>query len=373
MYQPKGLRLDGPRFTEIAQLIGVEDAQFGKGPVVLPRAILAYRDAWHRYRALAKNLLEEHSVVDRERWQNVAEFIEDDVRTILIARSIRRAIEGLLKSNPERVEMVEAGFGTGFLAALALAMHPKVHLTGYDKQGAKVAVAQAVCTTLGLGENRFQFVQQEITPGLAASLHPGALMVAEHVSAGLMHELTTVIPRSFQIDRRWCIPYAVHPQLVLRFGEGGIHGTGNEIVLADRASPDEVTITVSVTLPPGGHSTLHVANGITWSGAHDASLPDICQRDIRAVRVDGFRNHLLRSTALHAVTDASQNRFWHIRNQAGTEASGILTVSYPVGFLVTHQAAPLVTVSGNPAIEVYQGPIDQRRFEEYVRGMKRGE
>ncbi len=325
------------------------------------------------YRAFARGVLLTQSPADQARWDTVAEFIDDDVRTILIARSIRRAVESLLSNGREELHVIEAGFGTGFLAAVALATDSKVKLIGYDLQEAKVSVAQEVCGQLGFESSRFSFNRKVISPDLPAQEHADVLVVAEHISAGLMHELTTDIPRSIIVDPKLCIPYAVHPQLFVSIPGGASVLSGEEIVLGSTQSGDHVRIAGNIMLPPNHRVPLSVANGVTWSGLSLPGLPAVQQRDTRQSRVDGKRNHLLRSTCLHASVDKTINAFWWIANDSAAAVEVSVNVEYPVGFLANQKGEPQVTLTGSSEARVYKAPIEVHRFDEYLAGMRRGE
>lgn len=372
-YQSSKLILNRPRFSEIAKLIGKEGDQLGKGPIVLPAAIIAYREAWQIYRAFARTILLTQSAADQARWDTVAEFIDDDVRTILIARSIRRAVETLLSDGRDELQVIEAGFGTGFLAAVALATDSKVKLVGYDLQQAKVSVAQEVCSQLGFAASRFHFDQKVISPSDSNHKKADVLVVAEHISAGLMHELTTDIPRSIPVDPQFCIPHSVHPQLFVGTPGGATVLSGPEIVLGSTLSGDEVLIEGNMTIPANHRSLITVANGVTWSGITLSGLPDVQQRDTRHHRIDGKRNHLLRPTGLHASMDRTNNSFWWIANDSDFAAEVSIRVQYPVGFLANQKGEPHVTLLGESKARVFKGPIDAYRFAQYVAGMMRGE
>lgn len=372
-YQSPKLTLEKPRFSDVARLIGSENNQFGKGSIVLPAAIIAYREAWQTYRAFARSVLLTQTEADQARWDTVAEFIDDDVRTILIARGIRRAIESLLSDGRNDLQVIEAGFGTGFLAAVALATDSKVRLIGYDLQEAKVSVAQEICSQLGFDPSRFSFHQKVISPDEPSQEQADVLVVAEHISAGLMHELTTDIPRSIIVDPKLCIPYAVHPQLFVSIPGGATVLSGEEIVLGSTQSGDHVMIAGNIMLPPNHRVPLSVANGVTWSGISLPGLPAIQQKDTRQSRIDGKRNHLLRTTCLHASTDKTTNSFWWIANNSNAAVEVSVSVEYPVGFLANQKGEPKVTLNGSSEARVYKGPIEPHRFAEYVTGMMRGE
>lgn len=361
-------------FSDLAANLGKENDTFGKGSMVLPPVILAYREAWRRYRALANDVLEGVSPTEKAQWDIVAEFIDDDVRTILIARSIRRLIDELIAQGIEEIKVVEAGFGTGFLAAVALATDKRVKVTGYDMQLAKVSVASRVCGDLGFDSQRFIFQQKVIDDVVGGETPSDVLVVAEHISAGLMHELSTQIPRKFRtVPATSCVPYAVHPQLCIT-GDRFISGlNGQTIILADRSDTEYVHIQGKLYIPGHYYGALKVSNGVTWSGVTVSGLPDIEQRNTRAFRVAGSRNHLLRSTCLHANCDREVNSFWHIRNSSSHDMDVEITVSYPVGFLVNQEQAPHVSIFGQKNVEVATGPISSQAFAQYCSGMRRGE
>lgn len=372
-YQASGTKIAFTRFGDVAANLGKENDTFGKGSIVLPPAILSYREAWGRYRALARDVLGTVTPTERAQWDVVAEFIDDDVRTILIARSIRRLIDSLLAKGSQEIQVVEAGFGTGFLAAVALATSDKVTVVGYDLQSAKVSVAQQVCTDLGFDHKRFLFEKKAIE-GNIAMRSPDMLVVAEHISAGLMHELSTDIPRKFDgVVPTACIPYAVHPQLFVTGNQFATVISGEEIVLADRDASDAVHIHGRLQLPAGYCGALKVANGVTWSGVSVPGMPPVQQSDTRRVRVEGPRNHLLRSTCLHATCDREVNSFWYVRNSCDHPQEVEIMITYPVGFLVNQKAAPKVSILSGDTVTVYPAPIDTRIFAQYVTGLRRGE
>lgn len=373
-YEVPNARITKSLFGDLAYNLSKENDTFGKGAMVLPPAILVYREAWRRYRAFARDVLENVSSVEKAQWDIVAEFIDDDVRTILIARSVRRLVDGLIANGANEIKVVEAGFGTGFLAAVALATDKRVRVIGYDMQSAKVSVARRVCDDFGFDPRRFTFEQRVIDHVVGSETPSDVLVVAEHISAGLMHELSTQIPREFKaVPATSCVPYAVHPQLFVT-GEGFASGlSGQPIVLADRSDSNYVHIQGNICIPGSYVGALKVANGVTWSGVTVSGLPDIQQRNAHAFKVAGFRNHLLRSTCLHANCDREVNSFWHIRNSSPHDVDVEITVSYPVGFLVNKEAAPHVSVACERNIEVYKRPISSQAFAQYFSGMRRGE
>ncbi len=360
------------KFADMARDIGTESAEFGMGPHVLAPAYKAYRDTWQRYKNMATDVLSNHSKEDKGRWNIVADFIDDDIRTILMARSIRRAIEALLAENQAEIHVIEAGFGTGFMAAIALGADPRVKVTGYDLHESKIAVAQETCSILGLDEKRFSFQQRNLTENPTWTEQPNVLMVAEHISAGLMHELTTEIPRGFTVDPHFTIPYSVHPQVMMGTERDSPLLLGTEIILADKKTSDYVQISGTIKIPPHKRGTLNVANGITWSGINSI-LPPIQQKNMRQFDLEGKRNHLLRSTCLHADTDREKNLFWFITNDGNDYAEAQINVSYPIGFLINQKAAPQVKVEGDEKVKVYKSSLSERIFTAYVAGMRRGE
>lgn len=373
-YQVPGVQSTFARFSDVARNLGKENDTFGKGSIVLPPAIISYREAWKRYRSMAHDVLDGLTPRERSQWEIVAEFIDDDVRTILIARSMRRLIEKLLATDSKEIQVVEAGFGTGFLAAVALSIDERVKVVGYDVQPAKVSVARKVCEDFGFGNERFLFQSKLVDDEVGNATKSDVLVVAEHISAGLMHELSTDIPRRFtDIPATSCIPYAVHPQLFVTGNGFATVLTGETIVLADRNSPDHVSISGKLSIPSSYNGALKVANGVTWSGIDVPGSQPVQQKDTRGFRIDGLRNHLLRPTCLHADANREVNSFWHIRNLSDANVETDITVTYPVGFLVNKKGIPQVSITERSNVTVFAGPIDERAFAQYVAGMKRGE
>lgn len=283
-------------------------------------------------------------------------YLRDAVRTILMMRAMSRLIEVQKQSHEGSIRVVEAGCGLGFLAVVAALLDRRVEVFAFEHIQKLVDLTRKNVRLLGLSD-RIQVEKRDL---LRQPFREGAdLVIAEHLSRGLLQEHAAKLPRSIRnVDPRWFIPYSVRPtvingirilQMVQPFQDtdgGDRLGIvlqppsdpsqvqmcyGEEVVLADPHVADEFHVHAPMTLVPGVNPVM-VANDIRWIA------PEF---DPKNEFVDGFRpedsieslqlenRHLLGPAVL---TLEDQNDYFHCFFNSGNEpVSATIEVRYPFG------------------------------------------
>ena len=219
---------DGRVFSELAHKI-CEETPNDKGCVIseTTRAL---------YDKLLKCFLDTASFYEsfEDGKHQEIQCIRDGARTIIMMRAIARLIQHIKAEKEGRIDVIEAGSGSGFLAAVAAVLDPAVRVTAYDVRKKVIECSKIRINRLGLSD-RVDVEERDLLKSPVSE--PADCVIAEHISPGLLVEPTAAIPRSFKnVNPDRFIPYAVDPYLLLgmelrNMGDGGI--------VTDRPSGDD--------------------------------------------------------------------------------------------------------------------------------------
>lgn len=307
-------------------------------------------------------------------------YLRDAARTILMMRALSRLIEIQKKSHEGPIRVVEAGCGLGFLAVVAALLDRRVEVIAFEREKKLVDLTRKNVGLLGLSD-RIQVEQRDL---LRQPFDEGAdVVIAEHLSRGLLQEHAAKLPRSIQnVDPRWFVPYSVRPtvingirilQMVQPFQDadgGNRFGIvlqppsdpsqvqmcyGEEVVLADPHVVDEFHVRGPMTLASGVNPVM-VANDIRWMA------PEF---DLKNEFVDGFRpgdsieslrlenRHLLGPAVL---TLEDRNDYFHcFYNPNSDPVPATIEVRYPFG-LELYRGEPQISCDSSD-IEVGSADI----------------
>lgn len=341
------------RFRDLARFVADESRDGNQGCQISRDAALAYQEMLAIYDGIMAEEFISHDSFER-RMDGVRNFIGDIPRTVLMIRAMARAIRA--KGEGAEVNFVEAGSGSGLLCGVAAALDDKVHVSGIDAVELKVEATRALLKRLEVDEKRWEVRRADILK----EPHEGRVdvLVAEHISRGLKTEHATKIPRAFDVDPNFVVPYAVTPVVMwgdrisydperksrVGFPLSSVCDFGKEIVLANHGDSEVFLVEGTTVLRPGLTPVL-VGSDIRWASPllPGKSLYQSNKREV-SFDVDGVtHNHLIGPALLSAGFCMDMERikgnpykervkFWGIDNLAWRCQPTRFAVSYPIGF-----------------------------------------
>lgn len=278
---------------------------------------------------------------DRYAAQYCIAFIEDCRRTILMMRALNRAILARRRGVHGDLHVVEAGMGSGLLLAASLALDPGVQCDGYDKVQGNQLVTSALLKKIRY-ETRVNLHHADLLQlGHRPKPH---VLVAEHINQGLTGEHATKIPRGFEIDPQYVIPYAVIPGVYWN----GINriDKGEKIVLADTSATDQFVVKGELRLPPLAVQPVAVCCDVEWGASTLGSSSLLQSSQCRFMGADWY-DHLLQAKWLPEESLTDEN-ILAIKNTSFRAQTAQYQVQYPIGVFASKTAfRPKVRVSGN--------------------------
>ena len=288
-------------------------------------------------------------------------MLSDVPRTICILRAALHAIRELKAGGKSQgIKFVEAGCGSGFIAAITRLLDPSVKMTAIDHLPECIAATQAFSRGLGLD---FRYIQANMADinDIAADV-----LIAEHLTPGGQREPAALIPRKFRVDPKFAIPYAVEPVVVWGFqidhdpskpsetrvvqGRQIQESLGHPIILADKRDPVDPCglfyVEGEVHLPFGAHFPLAAIN-IHW-GHHGDLRQQWSSALLDDLEKDPWKNHLLRLTAIPVTGLAGADRLWMLAVQARRGATVPFELSYLLGTLTRRLPFTSMLTGGVP-------------------------
>lgn len=327
-------------FEQLVRQITDESLDRDSGLTISPETMHAYHKLLALYDQAIDPALKALCSKDRFATQYCISFITDCMRTILMLRAINRAIIARRLSGAKDVHVIEAGMGSGLLLAATLALDPGVTCTGYDKMLGNYAVTTKLLTALKYS-TRAQLHRLNL---LHLACYPKAdVLIAEHINQGLTAEYATRIPRLFDIDPKYVIPYAVTPGVYWN----GIKRTdrGRRVVLADRLASEYFKVKGTLKLPPLAVQPVATCCDIEW-GSPQLGRSSLLQLSSNNIKSDGWENHLVQALWLpqHSLNGDS---ICAIQNTSTNPQIASYDISYPIGtFADKNPVLPTVKVSG---------------------------
>lgn len=342
------------RFRDLARFVADESRAGDSGCRISRETTAAYQEMLQIYDGIMDDEFANDPNFER-RMASVRGFIGDIPRTVLMIRAMARATRAH-GENCDPIHVVEAGCGSGLLCGVAVVLDEKVRAIGIDAVGLKVEATRALLKRLDVEEGRWQVrdanILREPNEGRVD------VLVAEHISRGLQTESATAIPRAFDVDPNFVVPYAVTPvvmwggrtthvpndghKIVFPSGQMGVFG--KEIVLADRTDSNMFFVEGSAVLRLG-RTPILVASDIRWASPLFEGKPLYqSSREDASFEIDGVtHNHLMGAALLRAgfCMDAERIKrnsygekmeYWGIDNPTSRNQVTRFGVSYPIGF-----------------------------------------
>lgn len=360
------------RFEDLALFVANENRPHDQGLEIHPGTEAAYLEMLvNIYDPLTHDCYEGDK---RGRLNSVRNFVTDIPRTVYMMRAMFRAIQVLEQEKTGPIVVSEAGCGSGFLAAAALALSPRTVVKGFDQEQERVEVSKHFAEALGYG-NRTVFEQCDLT-------HSGKplqtdVLIAEHLTRGLQMEKAAQIPRRFEVNPDFVIPYSARPATMwgikLNIWEGfdgeqptvlferPRHGVevdyGKEVVLGDPSHPDYFEVR-GVRAIPLGFTPVLVANDIGWASPRfkGASLyQSIETYRPNPTKITAWDNHLMGPALLEAVRKRSEVYYGFIRLD-GEDEPADYEIRYPFGALCADPRINPEVSTNDPLAEVHVGP-----------------
>ncbi len=336
------------QFQQLAQFVASEEDSGDAGTSLSFSTIEAYHELVYLYDRAVQPWT---AVADKDalaKFLPIRRYIDDYHRTIYMMRAMCRSItahEESRLSGPIRV--VEAGCGSGFLAAVALALSERVVGEAYDALPVMIDATTQLLGSLGqLGRTRVM-VRDLIRDGV-----PGRVdtLVAEHLVPGLFEEPCIQIPRAVEdIDPVHMIPFAVLPSVFLYAGGEHIQlDRGRRIVLADKNGLEHFTVHGQLPIHGKRVVCINVGNDIWW--AENSRYQPLYQPSTgREGNIEYPHNHLLGFVPLRPHKN-SKDRY-ALCNPARECRQVYYTVDYPLGGQYDNtQIQPQFVVANGDAI-----------------------
>jgi SAM-dependent methyltransferase len=316
------------RFQQLSRFVASEEDAGDAGTLLSLSTIMAYHQLVDLYDRAIEPWIAVADDASRANFLPIRGYIEDYHRTIYMIRAMCRSItahEQSRLSGPIRV--VEAGCGSGFLAAVALALSKRVVGEAYDALPVMIDATTQLLGSLGQLERTRVVVRDLIRDGV-----PGRVdtLVAEHLVPGLFEEPCIQIPRAVEdIDPVHVIPFAVLPAVFLY--AGGEHtqvDRGKRVVLADKNGLDHFTVHGQLPIQGKRLVSINVGNDIWW--AENSKYQPLYQSStVRERGVEYPHNHLLGFVPLRPHKDSDDR--YALGNSAHECRQVYYTVDYPLG------------------------------------------
>jgi hypothetical protein len=320
------------RFRELCKFVADESRAGDEGLKISCDTRVAYQEMLDLYERALTPWLVNASAEEVSAHFDVYQFVQDYMRTIYMIRAMNRLI--LLKQNERlcggrirNVKVVEAGCGSGFLTGVALALSDRVSVQAFDYH--PVAVATTSIWVAALGKQRkAQVVQRNLLrPCFDVETD---ILIAEHLALGLKGEHCIQIPRNFNVDPLFAVPYAVIPAIHWESawpGAGVVKG--GPIILADRKGRDQFLVRGDLALPPRTHIPVNVGTDVLW-GCRYEGYGSLHQRlDPQYVYWPGMVNYLLKVHTL--INHEDRTTALALKNDGDEWATTDYQLAYPVG------------------------------------------
>ncbi len=327
-------------FEQLVRQITDETLARDSGLHISSETMVAYHQLLALYDRTIDPALKALSTKDRFATQYCISFITDCMRTILMLRACNRAILARRKSGAKNIHVVEAGMGSGLLLAAVMAMDEGVTCTGYDKMSGNHAVTAKLLNELRYAE-RARLYRIDL---LKLNHRPKTdVLIAEHINQGLTAEHATRIPRLFDIEPDYVIPYAVTPSVYWN----GIKRTdrGNQVVLADRFASNSFEVKGTLKLPPLAVQPVATSCDIEW-GSPKLGGASLLQLSSNCLKKSGWENHLVQALWLPQQS-LNGDSICAIQNTSTKPQIASYAIAYPIGtFADRDPILPTVKVSG---------------------------
>lgn len=339
------------QFEQLVRQVADESRACDAGLVISSETMEAYRKLLALYDSIVDPALKALLAKDRLPTQYCIAFIEDSVRTILMIRAINRAILARRKGGVRDLVLIEAGMGSGLLLGAALALDAEMNCVGYDKMRGNYEVTQRLIRELAYS-TRAQLHCLDLFKR-PSFLQPHVL-IAEHINQGLTAEHATKIPRLFDIDPDYVVPYAVIPGVYW----SGLNRTdrGEKIVLADRSASNHFSVKSSLRLPPRVVEPIAVCCDVEW-GSSRLGQTSLLQPSSNRLKENGWENHLIQAVFLPADS-LNGDEILAVENQSIRAKTASYQVHYPIGALANKEPIrPVLQVSGADVVSttVFRG------------------
>ncbi|MEK7145920.1 MAG: 50S ribosomal protein L11 methyltransferase, partial [Patescibacteria group bacterium] len=265
-------------FEEAVRFVAKEDADSGVGTEITPAAEAAYLEMLKIYEGLTQEVIDDvvEETRDRVSISEVIGYIQDLPRTVAMMRGVNRAVNFQLdREKKNRVHVMDAGCGSGFLVAAAAALDDRVEATGIDCDSRRVAVSRGFSKRLGMKNHISERNLLLDSHDLSADV-----LIAEHLTRGLQTEMATQIPRAVEVNPNFVVPFAAQPVLYSQVSLLGIdqengytyelgedlalYRAEKEIVLGQKGG-DTLCQTTGILLCPPGLTPIAVGSDILWA------------------------------------------------------------------------------------------------------------
>lgn len=285
------------------------------------------------------------SLLSEKRVKPALSLLEDPVRTVIMLRAVSRIIRQKTRDACGPVCAIEAGHGSGFIAAAMAAMHKDVEVFAYDDSEGCVDLLEHRAKALGLKDR----VNVECRNLLSNPVVKSAdVVVAEHLTRGCFSEHSTAIPRNVRgPDPTVFVPYAVRPRVFI--SDKSIDG--QEVALADRGMTEVFHVDGPVKIDPGPHY-IEVANDIRWLSPRFDRAEEFLERVDGWQKAGKSRSDLAKPAVFGNVL---QGMMTAIANQSDASVSTDFEMSYPFGVLALGRRVNhlIHILTSHPATEIW--------------------
>ena len=329
------------KFRELARFVADETRDNDKGTNISGKTEEAYKSMLEIYGSQNRLLNMPFNTPET--------CIHDIPRTVLMIRAMHRALNEKIRQGKKDPLLVEAGCGSGFLVGAALALSDSVNVTAYDDAGEYVKVTKNFLEDMGVS-SRATVETRDLLED--PDPRPVDILVAEHLRPGYIDEPCIQIPRSFNVNPHFVIPYAIEPGVYFRHMANKFQ-MGNTIVLGDKNGPVDFNVQAEVILPPYSKVPIFICSDIHWVSPF-LGFPPLSQsaesypelpyfhRDFRKTT----QNHLLQLHLAGSVLNRLGFGFDHSHWRNYVHAP--FEITYPLGldWYPRHPQKPPVTISG---------------------------
>ncbi|MBP7057564.1 hypothetical protein KBB08_03695 [Candidatus Gracilibacteria bacterium] len=316
------------RFQQLSRFVAAEVDAGDAGTLLSRSTITAYHELVVLYDRAVEPWAGKADQKVLAQFRPIREYIEDYHRTIYMMRGMCRSITAHGESRASSaIRVVEAGCGSGFLAAVALALSDRVVVEAYDASPVMIDATKQLLRSLGQAKRSTVLTRDLIHDRINGRVDT---LVAEHLVPGLFEEPCIQIPRAIaDIDPVHVIPFAVLPAVFLY--AGGEHtqlDRGKRIVLADKNGLEHFTVHGQLRIPGRRRVCVNVGNDIWW--AENSRYKPLYQPSTCREGCDLYpHNHLLGFVPLRPHKDSDDR--YALYNPADQSQQVYYTVDYPLG------------------------------------------
>lgn len=337
------------RFRELSRFVADEARAGDSGLAISSQTIRAFQEMVEMYEASTHDWVSQADPVNVDRYMNRLEFVHDFARTIYMIRAINRLI--LLKGDAtwipqfllKKINVVEAGCGSGFLAGVVLALSERTTLQAFDYHATSLEVTQMWLQFLGVLE-RAKLVQRDLLKTVCGDVSVD-ILVAEHISLGLADEHCTAIPRNFDVDPQFVVPYGVVPCINFNlYVPDAPTLTGRPLILADKQDVSDFYVTGDVMVPANFTLPVSVGNDIAWGAPLRKHRPLFQKADPVHLNLPFPHNHLTRVRNLFI---GDEDTVVALQNASHNPELTRCTIKYPLGM---GRCTNIEASSNNPKI-----------------------